>query len=342
MRLLVLGGTHHVGRAVVEAALRRGDEVTTVTRGSAVRPRRVLGRSTSTAPTGSRSPLPWTTRPGTSPWTPGRTPPASSTTRPSCWHDRVEHYVYVSSRSVYVLAAAASGPTSRRRWSRPIRSSDDGSDYAAAKRGAEIAVRSRSSPQAVAGGAGWSDPRSLRDRRTAAVVARPDRPGWSSPGPGTSGPTAAVHRRLATSPDWLLSAADRRVAGAFNVVSRAGHATIGELLEACVEVTTSDAELLWASPEVIEAAGVSGWTELPIWVPPTGDLAGLHGADVSAAYREGLTCRPILDTVRGTWEWLQREGFPDLPAGRPASAPAPGLDPTIRGTERSSRPRVLR
>ena len=33
MRLLVLGGTHHVGRAFVEAALARGDDVTTVTRG---------------------------------------------------------------------------------------------------------------------------------------------------------------------------------------------------------------------------------------------------------------------------------------------------------------------
>ena len=33
MRLLVLGGTHHVGRAFVEAAVARGDEVTTVTRG---------------------------------------------------------------------------------------------------------------------------------------------------------------------------------------------------------------------------------------------------------------------------------------------------------------------
>ena len=33
MRILVLGGTHHVGRAVVEAALTRRDVVTTLTRG---------------------------------------------------------------------------------------------------------------------------------------------------------------------------------------------------------------------------------------------------------------------------------------------------------------------
>ena len=33
MKLLVLGGTHHVGRAVVETAVARGDDVTTLNRG---------------------------------------------------------------------------------------------------------------------------------------------------------------------------------------------------------------------------------------------------------------------------------------------------------------------
>ena len=35
-------------------------------------------------------------------------------------------------------------------------------------------------------------------------------------------------------------------------------------------MTGSDAELVWVSPETVEAAGVEPWTELPIWLPPTG------------------------------------------------------------------------
>jgi 2'-hydroxyisoflavone reductase len=42
--------------------------------------------------------------------------------------------------------------------------------------------------------------------------------------------------------------------------------------------------------------------------------AGLHDGDVSAAYAEGLTCRPVEETVADTWRWLQAEGDP--PPGR--------------------------
>ena len=64
------------------------------------------------------------------------------------------------------------------------------------------------------------------------------------------------------------------------------------------------------SPETIATAGVSGWTELPIWVPPNGELAALLELDVTAALSQGLSCRPIAGTVADTWAWLQREGLP--------------------------------
>lgn len=320
MRLLVLGGTHHVGRSVVESALRGGDQVTTVTRGvsgpssdgaTAVHVDRTDRRALAEALGDST----WDVVLDT--WSDA---PRVVHDAAELLTDRVAFYVYVSSRSVYG-------------WPLPVGSdesaplvdadpmSEDGSDYAAAKRGAEIAVEQTFGERALVARAGlilgpyevvgrlpWWLGRISRGGRVLA------------PGPRHRSLQYVDGRDLA---DWMLAAADRRTSGAFNAVSSPGHATMGELLEACVDATGVDAELVWTPPEVIEAAGVSGWTELPIWVPPSGDLAGLHAADVSAAQREGLRCRPVDETVRDTWHWLQEEGFPELPSHRGAS----GLDP---------------
>jgi len=93
-------------------------------------------------------------------------------------------------------------------------------------------------------------------------------------------------------------------------VSLAGHTTMGALLGAAVAATRSRARLIWVAPDQVLAAGIEPWTELPIWLPPDGDTAGLHAGDVSAALAQGLWCRPVTATVADTWAWLQREGDP--------------------------------
>ena len=130
--------------------------------------------------------------------------------------------------------------------------------------------------------------------------------------PWSARPAVAV-RRL---PRHRGLGARSRPVGTFNMVSEPGHTTIGALLDEVRAVTGSDAELVWLEPETVEAAGVEPWTELPIWVPPTGELAGLHSLDVSAATAAGLRCRPMPQTVADTWAWLQREGLPERPTNR--------------------------
>lgn len=322
MRLLVLGGTHHVGRAVVEEALRRGDEVTTVTRGVSGAPAE-----------GAQAVYADRTRDGALAAALGRDEwdavidtwsAAPCVVRESAvlLAERVGHYGYVSSRSVY-------------RWplpigvdeSAPVVEADpaaaDGSDYAAAKRGAELAVLEDFAGRALLARAGlilgpYEDVGRLpwwlgRIARGGQVLA---------PGPAGRRLQYIDARDLA---GWMLDAARRGLGGTFNAVSRPGHTTIGELLQTCNDVTGHRSELVWTPPEAIEAAGLSGWTQLPIWVPPTGDLAGLHDGDVSAAHAEGLTERPVRDTVADTWRWLQTEGCP-APGGTRAAL---GLDADI-------------
>src|SRR5262249_19068224 len=101
MRLLVLGGTHHVGRAVAEVALARGDEVTTVNRGQtgtdvpgaevrrAARPRHDTLRPAVGAVGGAAG------------IAPGRGAPNGVSESAALLSGRAGHYGYVSSRSVY-------------------------------------------------------------------------------------------------------------------------------------------------------------------------------------------------------------------------------------------------
>lgn len=318
MRLLVLGGTHHVGRAVVETALGRGDEVTTLTRGVSGAPaagararhadrtdtealQAALGRDTWDAVVDTWSGAPAVVR-------------ASALVLA----DRVGHYGYVSSRSVYAWPIPAGADET----APPVDAdpgSADGTDYAAAKRGAELAVLDTFAGRSLLARAGLVLGPYERVGRLPWWLRRLAS-GGSVLAAGPAGrPLQYIDARDLAS--WMLAAADHGVAGVFNAVSRPGHTTMGELLDVAAEVTGGRAELVWAPPEEIAAAGIEPWTELPIWVPPTGELVGLHDGDVTAAVSRGLRCRSVRDTVVDTWRWLRGEGAAlKIPAGV-------GLDP---------------
>jgi hypothetical protein len=96
------------------------------------------------------------------------------------------------------------------------------------------------------------------------------------------------------------------------------------LLEACrATAGAPDARLVWVDPEPILAAGIEPWAELPIWIPPDSEDAGIHAADVERAHAAGLRCRPVQDTVADTWAWLTSL---DEPAPLRADRDPPGLD----------------
>jgi 2'-hydroxyisoflavone reductase len=321
MRLLVLGGTHHVGRAVVEEALARGDQVTTLTRGVSgpSAPGAAALHADRTDPAALRAALgdgTWDAVIDT--WSGA---PSAVLDSASLLASRAGHYGYVSTRSVYEWPPAVgldeSGPVVD-----ADPRSDASDDYAIAKRGGELAalegfgadrtVLARAGlilgPYEIVGRMPWW---LRRIERGGDVLA---------PGPPDLKLQYIDCRDLAL---WMLHAAGEGISGAFNTVSTPGHATMASLLEAAITATGSDARLVWASPEVIIEAGIQPWIELPIWLPPDGEAAGLHTGDVSAVYAAGLTCRPVEDTIADTWAWLQAEGDPPVADGRPAH----GLDP---------------
>jgi nucleoside-diphosphate-sugar epimerase len=321
MRLLILGGTEFVGRAVTEAALARGWEVTVFHRGRHEPPEGVAILHGDRGAEDGLSALAtgeWDVVVDT--WSGA---PSAVRDAARLLADRAGRYVYVSSRSVYAYPTPAGlsedGPLADG-------SPDDGGEveYPQLKRGGELAALDAFGERALLARAGLIIGPYENIGRLPWWLTRIARGGpVLAPGPRDLPLQYIDVRDLAA---WILDAAERGLGGPYNLVSPPGHTTMGELLEACVRVTGSDAELRWTDPEPILAAGVEPWTELPIWLPPGELYESLHQGDVSKASAAGLRCRPAGETVADTWAWLRELGGQ---APQRSDRPVAGLDPEV-------------
>jgi nucleoside-diphosphate-sugar epimerase len=332
MRVLVLGGTEFVGQAFVDDALARGWSVTVFNRGTHRPPDGVTALRGDRTAEGGLAALDgqgeWDVVVDTWSWAPTAVRDAARALA-----GRVDHYVYVSSRSVYAQPRPAGSAEAE---GAPLveASPDDGEvDYARTKAGGELAAVAEFGERALLVRAGLILGPHENIGRLPWWLSRIARGGpVLAPGPADLDLQYIDARDLAA---WSLDTAQRGVGGPYDLVSSSGHTTMRELLETCVRVTGSDAELRWTEPATITAAGVQPWMDLPIWVPPGEDYAFFHGADVSKALAAGLRCRPVADTVSDTWSWLR--GLDGEPPQR-ADRPPVGLDPKIETTLLESRP----
>ncbi|MET9701163.1 NAD-dependent epimerase/dehydratase family protein [Streptomyces sp. NPDC006529] len=317
MKLLMLGGTEFVGRAITEDALERGWDVTVFHRGRHAPPpgaASLHGDRTGPGGLAALAAGEWDLVVDT--W--GGAPIAVHDTA-RLLHGRVRHYTYISSRSVYAYPS----PVGLGEDAPVVEGSPDAPlvAYAQDKRGGELAALDAfGTEHALLVRAGLIIGPYENVGRLPWWLNRAARGGpMAAPGPRGLRLQYIDVRDLAR---WTLDAARDGRGGAYNLASPLGHATMGSLLDAVAAAAGGRAELRWTAPERIADAGVQPWTELPIWLPQ-GELHDyLFGGDVSQALATGLVCRPVEETVADTWSWLQALGGA---APQRADRNAPGI-----------------
>ena len=314
----MLGGTEFVGRATTEAALARGWDVSVFHRGRHEPPEGVTSLHGDRTADGGLHALEdgqWDAVVDTWSGAPSAVRDAARLLR-----GRVGRYVYISSRSVYRFPT----PAGLAEDADVVDGSpDDGDvDYAATKRGGELAALDAFGDRALLVRAGLIlGPYENIGRLPWWLTRIADGGPVLAPGPRDAGLQYIDVRDLAA---WTLDAIEQGLDGPYNLVGKPGHATMSELLEACVQATGSDADLVWTAPETILEAGIEPWTDLPIWLPPGETYDTMHCGNIDKALSAGLSCRPVQDTVRDTWAWLRSMGghAPQRP-----DRPAVGLNP---------------
>jgi 2'-hydroxyisoflavone reductase len=301
MRLLVLGGTKFLGRAAVESALARGHEVTLFNRGETnpeLFPEAEKLRGDRTAGVEALRGREWDAVIDLSGYV-----PAVVRSSAKQLADAVEHYLFVSSVSVYASLAEPNdedSPVAELGELPDDRLTEDYSNYGPLKALCEAAVadvfgerHGTVRPGLIVGA---HDPTGRftywphRVARGGEVLA---------PAPPERKVQFVDVRDLG---GWLIDLSERRASGTYN----ATHPGLswGELLETCREVAASDATFTWVPDELLAEHDVGEWMELPLWIRDP-EAAGMLDSDVSRALAAGLTFRPLTETVRDTLELAQ-------------------------------------
>lgn len=307
MRLLVLGGSRYVGRAIAEDAVARGWDVTALNRGNRPLPNGVAHLQGDRTRMGGLAALddagPWDAVVDT--W---EHAPKVVLESAHALTAKTGRYVYLSSRSVYDNPPAGAREDHAVVDAAPNAGNDV--SYAQLKRGSELAVAEEFGERATvlrpglilgphehSGRLPWWLARAARGSDTLA------------PGPADSPIQHVDVRDLA---HFALDQAERDVPGVVDVVGPSGPVTMERLLQAAISVTAEHrhrsrmpaAMLRWVEPDAIARAGLAPWTQLPIWLPPGADHDALHGSDVSTAIDQGIELRPLEETVIDTWDWM--------------------------------------
>lgn len=102
---------------------------------------------------------------------------------------------------------------------------------------------------------------------------------------------------------WAIDLAEAGTTGVFNSTSPTPPYGFGHLLDAVVRaVGPSGTELVWADPQWLLDQGEDGMS-LPLWTEGTAEWS--LAADPTHAFSTGLSPRPIAETIEDTWEWIR-------------------------------------
>ncbi|MBN1207814.1 MAG: NAD-dependent epimerase/dehydratase family protein [Myxococcaceae bacterium] len=302
-KILILGGTGFLGPALVELARPRGHTLTLFNRGK-TRPHlfpdveKLLGdRDGNLKALEGRQ---WDAVIDTSGYVPRVVRASAELLAPS-----VEHYVFISTISVYAdMSPYGIDEESPVATVADEKTEDVSQHYGALKalceKAAEAAMPGRITtlrPGLITGPEDPTDRFSywpVRVARGGEVL---------SPGDGEDPVQFIDVRDLAA---FTLGLVEGRTVGTFNATGPASTLSMRGMLEACKAGCGGDATFTWVESDwLVEQQKVKPWSQMPVWIPRSGEAKGMGRVSNARALARGLTFRPAADTARDTLAWFK-------------------------------------
>ncbi|MGD6775684.1 SDR family oxidoreductase [Sutcliffiella horikoshii] len=326
MKILVIGGTRFLGRFIVEEALKQGHEVTMFNRGNHVdlfpQVECIVGdrnKDLSLHETGK-----WDVAIDTC----GFTPKAlNDSTRVLA--DKVDHYTFISSISVY-----KDWIPSNIKEDYPVQSLTEkqieeigygtqeeiNAHYGALKAESERAAEENMPNKVLHVRSGLLvGPHDYSDRFSYWVNRVAEGGEVLAPGRKEREIQYIDARDMAL---WILKMADEKITGTFNVTGPTTPLTMEHFLTTCKRVSGSDAEFVWADESFLLEQQVAPWTEMPLWIPEEHPIVegsepwrGASSISIEKALQHRLEVRSVEETVKDVRDWMTSKEDEELKAG---------------------------
>lgn len=306
LRILVLGGTKFLGVHIVELALKRGHTVTLFNRGKTnadLFPQLEHLKGDRDAQLDALKGHRWDAVIDDSGYVPRHVRLSAELLAPN-----VQRYLFISTISVYAGFAKPNTEDSPvGKLADETTEKVDGGAYgplkALCEKAAETAMPGRVAvvrPGLIVG------PRDPTDRFTY-WPARAARGGdMATPGSAADRIQFIDARDLAA---FALHLVENRTVGTFNAVSPPGTFSMGELVSA--SITAANAQVkpspppraVWVPADFLAKQKVQPWSDMPVWIPESGEYAAFAETSADRAVHAGLTIGPIQPTVNDTLAW---------------------------------------
>lgn len=112
---------------------------------------------------------------------------------------------------------------------------------------------------------------------------------------------------------FFLRCIEQQISGTFNAVGPEVGLTLRSFIERTHTALGSTTELIDVSPAQLEELGVKAWSDIPTWMPDEKQF--IYRISSQRAIDQGLTLRPLEETMIAVAEWDVERGRPELKAG---------------------------
>ena len=114
---------------------------------------------------------------------------------------------------------------------------------------------------------------------------------------------------------WIIRLVENNQTGIFNALGPDYPLSMQAVLETCRSVSASNASFTWVNQKFLLDENVTPWSEIPLWIPEQPEYAGFFNVNINKALKNGLTFRPLAETIRETLTWDSTRQAYDLKAG---------------------------